>query len=286
MPNIYQVTTIPHSDTSYDSARQLRKKIVWQDLIAYQPHETVHELLLPLPWFILALWSSSMVFQGALTWFIVTVIASFYFFLTGLRLAHNAFHYGLGLSKTSTHWVMLILSVLMLGSLHAIQFTHLRHHKHCLGEKDTEGNIAKNPAWLVLLKGPLFPLQIHWVALKKANKQQKKWIKIELFLNGIGISLVCFIWDNNALKTHLILMVVAYCLSAFFAVWTVHHDCENQAEKWDNSRTLRSKWKSYLSYNMFYHIEHHLFPQVPTCHLTELAKRLDQAGYCTHKKVF
>jgi fatty acid desaturase len=28
---------------------------------------------------------------------------------------------------------------------------------------------------------------------------------------------------------------------------------------------------------MFFHLEHHLFPRVPTCHLPVLAERLDQA---------
>jgi beta-carotene hydroxylase len=29
---------------------------------------------------------------------------------------------------------------------------------------------------------------------------------------------------------------------------------------------------------MFYHLEHHLFPAVPTCNLGKLAKRLDAAA--------
>jgi fatty acid desaturase len=28
---------------------------------------------------------------------------------------------------------------------------------------------------------------------------------------------------------------------------------------------------------MFFHVEHHLFPAVPTCHLWRLAERLDDA---------
>ena len=36
--------------------------------------------------------------------------------------------------------------------------------------------------------------------------------------------------------------------------------------------------KAFVTYNMFYHVEHHLFPSVPTCHLPELARRLDGAA--------
>jgi uncharacterized membrane protein YphA (DoxX/SURF4 family) len=39
------------------------------------------------------------------------------------------------------------------------------------------------------------------------------------------------------------------------------------------ARTLRSKIKNGITFNMFLHIEHHLFPRVPTCHLGELSRR-------------
>ena len=67
-------------------------------------------------------------------------------------------------------------------------------------------------------------------------------------------------------------MLIGQCLTAFFAVWTVHHDCEtNQFQ----ARTVRGKLKSFLTYSMFFHVEHHLFPAVPTCKLKVLAERLD-----------
>jgi fatty acid desaturase len=33
--------------------------------------------------------------------------------------------------------------------------------------------------------------------------------------------------------------------------------------------------KAAITYNMFYHLEHHAFPAVPTCRLPTLATRLD-----------
>ena len=61
---------------------------------------------------------------------------------------------------------MLVLSALMLGSMHAVQFNHLRHHKHCLDEHDVEGMSARMPAWLALLTGPWFPILLHATALR------------------------------------------------------------------------------------------------------------------------
>ncbi len=63
---------------------------------------------------------------------------SFVFLLTGLRQV-NALHYALGLSQRDTEWVMVLLSVAMLRSMHAVKFNHPQHHKHCLREDDVEG---------------------------------------------------------------------------------------------------------------------------------------------------
>jgi fatty acid desaturase len=70
-------------------------------------------------------------------------------------------------------------------------------------------------------------------------------------------------------------MAVGQCLSAFFAVWTVHHECDGETRI---ARTLRNRLKSVIAFDMFYHLEHHLFPKVPTCHLATLAERLDRAA--------
>jgi len=262
---------------SVDTNPQIKPLITWNDLRQYKRWEIIKELTLPLPWLVLSLVASS---HG---WYFIALFAAFYFFLTGLRVTHNAFHYCLGISKTATDIVMFILSILMLGSLHAVQHTHLRHHRHCLGEHDIEGAVAKLSFWGALIKGPLFPFQIHWAAWTSSRKKQKAWISLELASNIIWLALVWLVFDNLALKIHTVLMMVAYCLSAFFAVWTVHHDCDHTT--WNNARTVRSRWKSLMFYNMFYHIEHHLYPQVPTCHMAELAHRIDQSGYCSHKKV-
>ena len=74
---------------------------------------------------------------------------------------------------------------------------------------------------------------------------------------------------------HVVAMSVGQCLTAFFAVWTVHHDCEKEGVF---ARTIRGALKSRATWHMFYHLEHHLFPSVPTRHLPVLADRIDKVG--------
>ena len=73
---------------------------------------------------------------------------------------------------------------------------------------------------------------------------------------------------------HIIVMVIGELLMAFFAVWSVHHDTHENPEL---ARTQRTGWKNKITFSMFYHLEHHLFPAVPTIKLPELAKRIDEA---------
>jgi fatty acid desaturase len=128
------------------------------------------------------------------------------------------------------------------------------------------------PGWKALLTGPQFPVRLHHAALTLAKPRIRRWIWAELVAIA-GMAVLAFaVLDQAWLQYHVSAMVIGQCFSAFFAVWTVHHDCDRTHFI---ARTLRNEVKSFVSYNMFYHVEHHLFPAVPTCHLPELSKRLD-----------
>lgn len=249
----------------------------WDDLVRYRPWEVVKELLLPLPWLALSLFSSH---HGN---YILACLGAFYFFLTSLRLSHNAFHYSLGLPRWLTDIVMLVQSVLMLGALHAVQYTHLQHHRHCLSDEDIEGRVARQGFWEVLCKGPLFPFAIHACALRRARGRKRAWIYGELALNFMLVVSVFTLVDVFALQFHILLMMAGYGMSAFFAVWLVHRRCPATGHP---ARTLRGRVRNLLFYNMFLHLEHHLFPAVPTCRWPQLARRLDQAGVRAYESVF
>ena len=250
------------------------RTIAWKDLTKLTRLETAKELGLSLPWLILSLYLAS---QGS---YLAALLTSFFFFLTGLRQVHDAHHYNLGLSRAATEWVLFVLSVLMLGSMHAVQFNHLQHHRRCLDDEDVEARSARMPWWKALLWGPVFPLLLHKTALRHANPRQRRWIYAELAMNALLVAVVLSL-PLAALRYHVLAMAAGHCLTAFFAVWTVHHDCEPSHEI---ARTLRNPLKSAIAFDMFFHVEHHLFPKVPTCHLPELARRLDAVAPELNKK--
>jgi fatty acid desaturase len=244
------------------------RQVPWRDLVRLRPLEVVRELLLPLPWLagalVMADWGLYPLALGL----------SFVFFLTGLRIVHGAFHYALGLPRLPTEIVLFVFSQLMLGSMHAVRWNHLRHHRHCLADDDIEAMGARRSAWGAIRLGPVFPLRLHQAALAGAAPRERRWIAAELTGNVAVLALVAGVLPRPALIYHLLAMAAGQCMTAFFAVWTVHHDCAGAGPP---ARTIRHRLRAALTFNMFFHLEHHLFPQVPTAHLPLLARRLDDS---------
>lgn len=242
------------------------RQVPWRDLVRLRPVEVARELLLPLPWLagslIVAHWGLYPLALGL----------SFIFFLTGLRIVHGACHYALGLPRLATEIVLLVCSQLMLGSMHAVRWNHLRHHRHCLADDDIEAMGARRSAWGAIRLGPVFPLRLHRAALAGAAFRERRWIAGELAGNLAVLALVAAALPHPVVIYHLLAMAAGQCLTAFFAVWTVHHDC---ARAHPPARTIRNRVGAALTFNMFFHLEHHLYPQVPTAHLPLLARRLD-----------
>jgi len=239
----------------------------WRDLLPLSHRETIKEVLLPLPWLV-----GSLAFAGLGLYFLALAL-SFLFFLTGLRVNHGGCHYSVGLSRRHTDILLLWLSVLMLGSMHAVQWNHLRHHRYCLADDDIEAMGARHSAMGAILLGPWFPLRLHIAALRGANRAGQWWITAELMANLFWLPLVIGPFATSIPRYHVLTMLAGQSLTAFFAVWTVHHGCKPGVI----ARTIRSRLRSAITFDMFYHLEHHRYPMVPTAHLHLLAARIDAA---------
>lgn len=240
------------------------QQVPWRDLVSLQWRERWWELTLPLPWL-----AGSLMAYGYECW-PVGMICSFFFFLTGLRLSHNAQHHALGIGRLGHDLVLAALSMVMLASMHAVRVTHLQHHKHCLDDEDVEAGHVQLPWWRAMLYGPIFIFRLHTSAWQLGSKTSRRWILVELAAVAIVITVSFF---QPLLRWHLLAMLTGECLTAFFAVWIVHHGCDAHGQI---ARTQRGWVKNFVSYSMFYHLEHHLFPAVPTCHLERLSRRLDE----------
>lgn len=253
------------------SAKQVRERlrdVEWRDLVPMRRSDGIVECLLPLPW-LLGSWT-----LAALALWPGAVIFSFMFFLTALRLNHEAIHGNLGFGGRAHRWTLHGLSALMLGSNSAVAFNHLQHHAHLGTDKDVEGKCGRMSGWRVLAYGPLFPIEQHRCAWRRGGAAIRRRMRIDLALN-LAMVAAGLASDAGPLRYHLLAMAVAQCLTAFFAVWITHRGCHGHDLA---ARTQRSRLVNLATYNMFLHLEHHLFPAVPVRRLGRLAARIDAAA--------
>jgi fatty acid desaturase len=246
---------------------EILKRVEWKDLKNLSTKEILIENNLTLPW-LFASWLFA--YYG---YYVLALPCSGFFFLTGLRQVHNGFHNALGTTPFLTWFTLYSNSILMMASIHAVKFNHLRHHQYCLTEEDYEGKSAGMTWYGAILYGPIHMFLIHLVTLQKGNRRYVKNVLFELFSIAVFAFLV-FYFKIHFLMYHIAIMIIGEFLMAFFAVWTVHHDTEDHPEF---ARTQRDGWKNTITFSMFYHLEHHLFPAVPTIKLPELVKRIDAA---------
>jgi fatty acid desaturase len=249
--------------------------IQWHDLSAITPWDIARELTLPLPWLFL----SFFIYASELWMF--GPIASFMFFLCGLRLNHEAIHGNLGLSRRGDSVVMTSLSAIMLGSNHADAYCHMRHHKFNMGEGDVEGRCGRMGFWEVLRYGPRFPIDLNLAAWRSGAQFWRRRV-IADWLAVLAFVAICMISGHRFLMLHMGAMAVAQCLTALFAVWITHQGTEDSGIAGRSQRGIFA----IAAYLMFYHREHHLFPQVPVHKLPKLAARLDAQvpGYASARK--
>jgi len=244
----------------------VRPAVAWRDLVPMRRRDGIVECCHPLPWLTVS-WVGA-----ALALWPLATFGSFLFFLTALRLNHEAIHGNLGFAPRGDRRVLHGLSLLMLGSNNAVAFNHLRHHRHLGTAEDVEGVCGRMTLWQVLRFGPRFPLQTHAEAWRHGGPSIRRRMRIDVALNLAVIGAAAATLAPFLLY-HVAVMTVAQCLTSFFAVWITHHDCAPD----QLARTQRSTLINRLSYNMFLHLEHHLFPSVPVRRLETLSRRIAAA---------
>jgi fatty acid desaturase len=246
----------------------MAERVRWQDLARLTPRETAAELLLPLPWLLLA----ATLAASPVPWLAVIAVAPF--FTAALRLAHDTFHRNLGLTRREGDLLLFALSLLLGGALHAIEYTHLRHHRDCLADGDVEGRMARYGFWAALARSPLYPLLIHTETLRRGSARQRRWVVRELVAVASLQALIgCS--GNTALQLLSIALIAANVLVPMIGIWSVHRGCTRDGRA---ARSSRRRWLLRLSFNMLYHDEHHAYPAVPARCLPLLAARLDAQG--------
>jgi beta-carotene hydroxylase len=134
--------------------------------------------------------------------------------------------------------------------------------------------------WRTLLEGPLFLFRL-WLWAWRRTPEERHWLLLEAGW-FVGFSLVSvLLWPQvPALLVYTLLVIGG---SWVYPLSTVHlpHNVNGQNALFQ-TYTLRGRIIPKLFLELTYHLEHHLYPAVPSHHYTELSRRLEpyleQAG--------
>lgn len=217
---------------------------------------------------------------AALGWWPLAVLAIALLFISIVASAHDLAHRSIGLPGWLNEVMLSLIGMLVLESGHAYRITHLQHHRRFPHDDDPEGDPARMSFWRSLLEGPLFLFRL-WAWAWQRTPEERGWLLLEAgwFVGFILVSLL--LWQQiPALLIYTVLVVAG---SWVYPVSTVHlpHNAHGENALFQ-TYTLRGRIIPRLFLELTYHLEHHLYPAVPSHNYSRLAQRLEpylqQAG--------
>jgi len=241
------------------------------ELTATTPRQRVEAIVFPFVWMAVFLVGWETHYRP-----IVCPLAILLLFSATSTSAHDVLHGSLGMERRLTEWALFLIGASILESGHAYRATHLEHHRLFPFEGDIEGEAAHMPLWRVLLSGPAFlPRLWLWAWNKrKEDSVERRWLAIEALLPLIA--LLAGLWIRPVTTGPLAFSGTVLLASWFypiFAVWLPHREfLETRAlPAW----TVRGVLFPKLFRPLAYHLEHHLYPRVPSHNLPKLAAKLE-----------
>jgi beta-carotene hydroxylase len=194
-------------------------------------------------------------------------------FFTYGSISHDLVHRNLGLPRRLNDLLLCLIELLTLRSGHAYRNSHLNHHARFPAKDDLEGAAAGMSLGQALLDGITLQGRI-WIRALRHNRTDRHWILGEgLAVAGIlGSSLAAIPWTFWP-AVYCGLVIGGSWMFPFVTSW-IPHDASGDHDL-SQTRLFRGRLISLLALEHLYHLEHHLFPQVPHHRWPELARRLD-----------
>lgn len=227
-------------------------------------------LSLAVPWlcitiFALAAW---------LAWWPVAILATILLsFFTYGSISHDLVHANLGLPRRVNDVLLCITELIAIRSGHAYQAAHLHHHARYPADDDVEGSAAKMSLGRTLLEGVILQPKLWWWAVR-GRRGRQAWIWFEgLACAAIIVLALASMRVTYWPAVYVCLMIAGSWIIPLITSYIPHDP--SRADPLRQTRLFRGRVLSLLLIEHLYHLEHHLYPQVPHHHWAALARRLD-----------
>ncbi|HEY7225818.1 MAG TPA: fatty acid desaturase [Micromonosporaceae bacterium] len=209
-----------------------------------------------------------------LGWWWLTPLVVFGIFVAIVTATHDVVHRGLGISERQTSVWLFLLGLLLLESGHAYQMTHRQHHRLFPSPEDPEGYPANLSLFGAVLYGPVFLVRLWCWSLVRAGWRSRCWLVAEAAAPVLAVAGGIALWPVTPyLLGYAVMAIVGSWVYPLLTVYLPHHGYGD--EPLSQTRTLRGRVIPAIFLELTYHLEHHLYPQVPSHNLPELARRLE-----------
>lgn len=211
-------------------------------------------------------------------WWITPLIV-FFIFVAVVTVTHDVVHGTIGLTKRQTEWALFLMGVVLMESGHSYRATHQRHHVSFPADHeddDPEGYPAHISLVGAMLYGPIFLTRL-WLWAWQENKNrldQRAWMLLEGVIPLAVVIAGMMLWQQTPyVLLYAILAIVGSWVYPLLTVYLPHKDFGDTPLT--QAHTLRGRIIPAIFLELTYHLEHHLYPQVPSHNLKLLATRLD-----------
>jgi beta-carotene hydroxylase len=196
-------------------------------------------------------------------------------FVTYGSVSHDLVHANLGLPPRLNRRLLSIIELLMLRSGTVYRAVHLNHHSRYPDPRDDpEGAAARFGLFRTLWEGVIFQFKLGRWVWRRASPGVRRRALAEWVAIGALVSAA-------AAASPFTRIPLAYCALVYAGSWIIPlvtsylvHDPGADHEL-RQTRLFRGAFYSLVALDHLYHLEHHLYPQVPHHNWKRLARRLD-----------
>jgi beta-carotene hydroxylase len=193
-------------------------------------------------------------------------------FFTYGSISHDLVHRTLRLPHLLNEVLLCAIELMAFRSGHAYRFAHLNHHARFPAADDLEGAAAGMTWSRALLDGVTLQPRLLLFAFRRGR--ERSWIVGEAFAVLVLLvgSFTAIPW-TIAPVMYAALMILGSWLFPLITSY-IPHDPEGETAL-TQTRLFRGRMLSIVALEHLYHLEHHLYPQVPHHNWPELGRRLD-----------
>jgi beta-carotene hydroxylase len=196
-------------------------------------------------------------------------------YATSLTLVHHCVHGSLRLVNWLRHLSLFVGGALALGSGHALVITHTNHHQTSLDLDDPEGFI-ETVAWKRL---PVEAVLFRYRLWAWRQNSQRGTIAAEIAVHISALASAPIVWLATSSWHWPLVVIVMWGSDVVFAVLAGKGPQTNWGRPISTPLVIircRLTRRLLISHN--WHLEHHLYPQLPLFRLGQVVDQLDALG--------